>query len=433
MVDYEGFIRRFVGNDRRMFLILLAAMIFIISVLTIVDEWGDVKWYWMYGEDMLRGHVPYIPSEEYPPFAYPPMFLYICTIPAMFTDTMQVYGIIFLAFSGALVLLAAHLSLKMCDEYGVSHIYVYIAFMLLLACEPVHILDRNDSMATVLLIIASYFFMKKRAALCFILIAISTMIKIYPGLVLAAFLLPYLINRDWKGLFGYGFLAVAVCVLIQLPCCIAFPDDCFNYITQNTGRLIQIEACIGPFLTLCHYISPDAVWVEETFGSQNYYGAIPEAIAPVMLPLMVIGVACMCAFLIVKLWRKRMDNTQSLTVALMASILLILVFLLFNKVYSAQYGVWVIMLFAPILILLAHQNVEDRTLTVRYIIFSFASLLATIFYSGELSPFFFVASIIKVIALVMLLIECVRLLSSYADKKLMTEGAKPEDCPQTNV
>jgi len=52
METYERFITWFVRNDRRMFLIILAVMMIVISVYTVLDEWGDLRWYFMYAEDI---------------------------------------------------------------------------------------------------------------------------------------------------------------------------------------------------------------------------------------------------------------------------------------------------------------------------------------------------------------------------------------------
>jgi len=421
MVDYKGFVSRFAKDDRRFFFILIAVMVFVIAVLVIVDKYADVRWYFRYAEVFVNGQIPY---EVYDNVAYPPMFLYISAIPALITNSETLYAILYMAISMAFILVAAHYSLKMCDEYGVSHLYVYITFLLLMACVPVHVVDRNDGMATVLAMLGMFMFMKKRESLCFILLAVSVMIKIYPGLIVVAFLLPFIIKGDWKKGIGYALLVAAICILIQLPCYIASPESSFNYITQNSGRPLQIEACASVLVMIYGAIFPDKIWIEQTddptvytYGSDNFRGVFPDALADLMMPLMIIAIAAAVIYFLYRQRGSRLDHDRMLLSAALMGYILVLIFLLFNKVYSAQYGLWPIMLFTPVLILLQHYGYDTEKLTVRYIIFGFTTLLATIFYNSYGGPLFFLATLFKTIALIILLIQCLRMFYIISDKK----------------
>ena len=416
MVDYEGFVSRVAGNDKRFFTILACALTFVIAVLMIFKQYSDVEWYYLYAETFANGQIPY---EVYDNIAYPPMFLYISVLPALITDSLDIYVLLYLLMSTALVLVAAHYALKMCDEYGVSHLYVYIVFLLMMACVPVHCIDRNDGMATIIAMLAMFMFLKKRDSLCFVLLAVSIMIKIYPGLVMGAFLIPFLINRDWKRCFGYFLLTMAVCVLIQVPCYIASPDSSFNYLVQNSGRPLQIESCVSVLVMIYMAIFPDKVWIEHTddhsmytFGSDNFRGAFPDALADIMMPLMIIAIIVTAIYFLYRLKGHRLDREHAMAVSSIMAFILVLIFLLLNKVYSAQYGLWPVLLFMPVLMMLQHLGVDSHKLTEKYILFGFATLVATILFDGYAGPLFFLATLFKTVALILLLKESLHMFST---------------------
>ncbi len=417
MVDYEGFVTRVAGNDKRFFTILVCALAFVIAVLMIFKQYSDVEWYYLYAETFAKGQIPY---EVYDNIAYPPMFLYISVLPALITDSLDVYTLLYLLMSTAMVLIGAHYSLKMCDEYGVSHLYVYIIFLFMMACVPVHCIDRNDGMATILAMLAMFMFLRKRDTLCFVLLAVSIMVKIYPGLVMGAFLIPFLINRDWKRCFGYFFLTMAVCVLIQVPCYIASPESSFNYLVQNSGRPLQIESCISVLVMVYMAIFPDKVWIEHTddpsvytYGSDNFRGVFPDALADIMMPLMVIAIAIAVLYFLYRLKGHRLDRVHAMTVSSIMAYISVLIFMLFNKVYSAQYGLWPVLLYMPVLMMLQYSGVDSHRLTGRYILFGLGTLLATVLYNGDAGPLFFVATLFKTVALILLLIESVRMFDGF--------------------
>ena len=100
--------------------------------------------------------------------------------------------------------------------------------------------------------------------------------------------------------------------------------------------------------------------------------------------------------------------------------------MLFNKVYSAQYGLWPILLFMPVLMMLQHYCINSHRLTERYILFGFATLVSTILFNGDAGPLFFAATVFKTVALILLLIESLRTFDAIVSESHdpgMSEGS----------
>ena len=107
------------------------------------------------------------------------------------------------------------------------------------------------------------------------------------------------------------------------------------------------------------------VWIQgsspESFWSDNLRGPLPDALADWMLP---VAVACVVAVWVAYMvLRSRVAGDHTMRLASLAMLSTLLVFLVMNKVFSAQYLIWAI---APLMMVLltSPEGSERRILWV---------------------------------------------------------------------
>ena len=96
---------------------------------------------------------------------------------------------------------------------------------------------------------------------------------------------------------------------------------------------------------------PDGTLDPDNFGSDNLVGTVPDAVAGVLSPIMVIGVLAVCFFfLYVYLKAEDKDKVRLLGLAVAG---VIMTFILLGKVFSSQYLIWAI---SPIVLILMFEE-----------------------------------------------------------------------------
>ncbi len=397
-------------NDRQFFIILIAAMLVINIALIIVGQWGDVEHYWHTGVDVLNGKIPY---EETADGAYPPLFIAMCVIPALFSTSYTGYSIVFTIMSCIFILISAYFSLKICEELKDEKRFVYFAFFLLLLCLPAFSTTRNDALALAFLVAAFYFILKKRYLATFTLLALGIMLKMIPALFVPAFLIPLIMDRKWTQFFFCIAWTLLICFIIELPILIITPDHAFDYLIQHTNRGIQIEALIAGPLMLLQLIFPDAMHYvnSQESGSIDIVGTVPDFIASILLPILFIILVTFFFYSLSLVWKKKFTENKKFTFIVLFGILCYLLFLAFNKVYSTQYNVWIFMLLAVWLFAFKMIGQDTEKLSVLITIFGIICLLDTVTYNydGDPNIFFIIVTLIKAVALIYILAYTIRI------------------------
>ena len=98
------------------------------------------------------------------------------------------------------------------------------------------------------------------------------------------------------------------------------------------------------------------VWIQPfadpgSFGSDNLMGPLPDAVASVMMPLMVVLILAVYAYYAVL--RHRGVRDDDLRLIGLAAVAVLMLFMVANKVFSSQYLIWAI---APIAFVVASRD-----------------------------------------------------------------------------
>ncbi len=200
---------------------------------------------------------------------------------------------------------------------------------------------RFDIMPAALTLLALLCSARNRWNWAFALLALSTLLKFYPVVLLPPFLLAqqlasqgsWYARRRWTPL-GVFILVSAVIIVISLLLSVEGTLAPFNYFGN---RPIQVESLSASILWLVHKLGLGSLSFSYTFGSLNMLGSLSSAISLFADALVVAGLL----YTYWLLWRAKIDLAT-------ASLLTLLIVMLTSKVFSPQYLIWVIPLLAYI-------------------------------------------------------------------------------------
>jgi len=333
----------------------VASAVFLFVVYHFGIESEVVRGYLPYANEVMNGNIP---SMEYPPFA-----LIFFTIPRLFTSDPFFYEIafviqVFVFFVIGLVIIA-----KLAKRYRQSQRLAMIVYTVLMLLMFEFVVDRYDIFPTVLTLISFYFFVTKRYAWAFVFLSLATMTKLYPAVLFPIFLIPLVFNKDWKNALKGSGLFILTALAIAVPFFLFGQDTLFSFLTSNVDRALQIESTPASIIAFLHTLGLTEVSIEPfqpgvIGSSDNLVGPLPDAVAPLMNPIMLIalmGVYILYAYGLHRLRRDGPDNEDNRMLLLGgAALLALLAFMLFGKIFSSQFLIWVI----PFIVILMMSSVD---------------------------------------------------------------------------
>ncbi|MBP5394646.1 MAG: GtrA family protein [Candidatus Methanomethylophilaceae archaeon] len=324
----------------------VAAVIFYVAFyLSDIDsEVGTL--YFDYASEMLEGHMPYSDFKA----EYPPMAMLLILIPGLITESSFTYQIIFAIEVYTFLMFGLYWTYRIAEKYTdkpgrISDLYIVFTIILL-----DFVLDRYDIFPMVLLIGAVYFFTREKYDLAWIILALGVVTKLYPAVAAPVFLIYLLVRKDYKSA-GRGILICAIIgILSILPFLIADPGTAFSFLTYHMDRGLQTESPVASVIMLLgHFDLVDISYV-FSYGSDNIAGDLPDAIAKLMVPIMIVCMLALYVFYLMK--TRRSTGGDGMPAVILVSFLAVMIFMLANKVLSSQYLVWMIP-FSALLVMFA--------------------------------------------------------------------------------
>lgn len=371
--------------------------------------WYDVYFYWEHARDIVDGMAPYVDFKT----AYPPFSFVIDLIPYVFTPGEVAFHYGFAMFTYLVSLLAIIGLFRFCDRHGISHRYVYVTFIVLVLGMNNFFIARNDTITTVFVVLCLLLYSEKRYAPAFVCLALGAMTKIYPIFLLPILLIPFIASRDWKSVFKYGLITAAVCMVIQLPFLINDPSTAFSYLTQHSGRGVEIESMLAIPLMIIGLFDPSLVYVGMD-ESWDLFGPVAEAVSPYFMPLTFAILLVFMVHFLHGTWKMRPQG-DIFPLVVLASAVTLMLFMTFNKVFCAQYVIWVVMLYPMIIYACRNLGVECDKLLYPMLFLILATLFTVLAMNDatdSISVPFIIADTVKSIAALYL---TYRLLRIYLD------------------
>jgi hypothetical protein len=321
---------------------LLAAAVFVLTAVTATVAWQlsgravtDIALYHAYGERIADGLVPYRDfAFEYPPGALPALVL-----PALVTDSLTAFRVVFaaeMALAGAVgvLLLAAGLA-RLRTAVANRRVALSVVAVVPLLLGGV-ILTRFDLVPAAIVAGAMLLLVSGRLRAGAFVVGIGIAVKLYPA-VLVPLVGIVAWRRDGRRELGslLGLVAAPVLV-VYLPFLVAAPDGVLDSIGRQLGRPLQIESLgAGMLLAVHHSVGTSLGWASSS-GSQNLTGTGADTLAVLQ------GIAQVAAVVLVwvSFWRgpaspERLVRHAAATVV---------AFVALSKVLSPQFLVWLVLL-----------------------------------------------------------------------------------------
>ena len=229
---------------------LAAAAVFVLTAVaaTVAWQWSgravtDIALYRTYGERIADGLVPY---RDFP-FEYPPGALPALVLPALVTDSLGAYRVVFaaeMAVAGAIgvLLLAAGLGRLRTSEADRRFALLVVALVPLLLGGV--ILTRFDLVPAALVAGAMLLLVTGRLRAGALIVGIGIAVKLYP-----AVLVPLVGIAGWRRCAAGQRELATVLALVAAPVAVAYvpflliaPDGVLDSLGRQLGRPLQIES-----------------------------------------------------------------------------------------------------------------------------------------------------------------------------------------------
>ncbi len=331
-----------------MVLASFAVLLFVLVFLSGTAE-QDVINFFAHSEAIKSGQMPYRDFV----FEFPPFSLVFFIIPGLFTSDLEAYALLFGLEVVVFIAVALHFTLLICERIGANKLAVTIVFtMFFVIYFPIRKFDIFPACAT---LIALYFFMERRFGLAYGFAAFATLTKIYPALIILLFLMLNVLEktegRRWN--IAKGALAcIVVSVMAVAPLMLAGVSftDCLGFIGFHADRGFQVESLFAEFVRVLTVLGLTTSGIVPAHDTHDVVGPLCDAVMPFWTAVVVIAIGAMfvvVARFVVVNRREGSVGWSDRSLILMATVI-VLMFMMTNKVFSTQYMVWVMPMLALI-------------------------------------------------------------------------------------
>ena len=320
---------RLLGEKRFIAMMSVAISLLVLVYTELSGNWGDLDHYYVNAGDVLSGKIPYSDMV----FEYPPLSLLFMIIPRVLSWDLSSFHYLCAIQTYVFIAIGAHFLYKIADEFIGSRWKAGFVILCLLIFGSYFVIARNDIYPAVMVLIGLWFYLRKDYTLAFILVAVAAMTKI-------------LYRRQWNVAVKAISAVVAVGLLVELPFIIADPSTAFAYLSYHSDRGIKVESVASGFFMLYSLVVPSDITVLFGYGSDNLCGAGPDALAPWMNILTIVAIALFLIVMALKAFKASVSDERMLRLSALTCLAVLMVFITFSKVYSAQYYIW-IMLMVP--------------------------------------------------------------------------------------
>src|SRR4051812_12795781 len=289
---------------------------------------GDVNWvykFWVEHGLVSRQWVGLHTSWVYPIVALLPMIAAYAFGPALYASTW---------LSLVMVVDAAAFAVVM--AFGRDRRVAHVAWWwlgLLLALGPVA-LGRIDAVAVAVAVVG-LLCLATAPRLAGVLLAVATWIKVWPAALIAA----TFIAVTSRVRFALGAIVTSAVILVVSIALGGGGANAFSFITEQTGRGLQIESGIGTFWmwdAITHRPGASTIYYDTTILTYQLHGQGVETAAAIATPLLALVAAALLllAILIVRRGASAAELLPPLALAITTALIL------FNKVGSPQFVTW---------------------------------------------------------------------------------------------
>jgi hypothetical protein len=329
----------------------------LLSFALVRPEWSDIPIYERYSISLLSGQTPYTEFD----FEYPPAAVIIFAIPGLAAKYLGHYDLMYRLF-----MMLFDLGI-FCVLYGITgflyksdikKILKVLAFYLLLTSLTFQIvLDRFDLAVAFMLLLSIYLIIARKQWIWgYFLLWLATLTKLFPIILIPLiFVYEYLNYKDRNRAvldFGYGLASF----LVLFASFFAWCGPWWNSVLAYHGeRGLQIESLYSSVLLVGKLLGGAGELVRG-HGAFELVSPGTSFLAKLSLPLtgaLILGIYYI--FWKVLSRRKRADHPDYLIKTIFGCLI---AFVVFNKVFSPQYLLWLFPLVALAVSFSGFDNIQ---------------------------------------------------------------------------
>jgi hypothetical protein len=166
-------------------------------------------------------------------------------------------------------------------------------------------------------------------------IGVAIMAKVYP-IVLVPLVLAYVWRRvGGRAAVGAAASAVAGAALAAMPFLVIAPPGLWDSLMDFARRPLQVESAGAALIWIAHDVADVPINVVAGFGSDNLVGPLPDVAVAIQSLVLVVTLGFIWA-------RFARDRTPSADGLILAGAAAVCAFIVFGKVLSGQYLIWLI-------------------------------------------------------------------------------------------
>ncbi len=311
--------------------------------------------------NIMAGQIPYIDFE----CEYPPVALLLFIIPGLFFRVLPSYYIAFTVEMLLFDLLALFLITFIAKRINISKIKALTAYTLLIAVAagPV-VTQRYDLAPAVMVLAAVAAFLAGKNKTAWGVLALGVMAKIFPIVVAPVFVIWLLVKKQYARLFKGIAVFAGVILLTIIPWLFWDASSPGSFLTYHMDRGLHAESTYGSFIILAQHFGWTSVGYDFNFGSFNITSGLADNLAHASFYIMGAILFLVYTLFLYQIYKRELNKEVNIssqaeqeTLFIRYVTISVLVFLLFNKVFSAQYMAW----FCPLIPLL---NIRFQNLIV---------------------------------------------------------------------
>jgi uncharacterized membrane protein len=317
---------------------LAAASWAFVSFTPALRNWlyGDARFYENWGNWIASHQVPYRDfNVEYPPGALPAF-----AVPAYLRKLAGYHGTYFFWLRVEILVLALLTLLAMAWALTLLQATRRRAYGALCAAGiapavlgPIAFFH-YDAWPALLAVAALAALLAGRGVLSCALAAAGATAKVFPAVLIPLALLELWRRARWRGVAaGLGAAAVVVAVAVG-PFAAVAPHGLSWALHRESGRPLEVESVGSSLFVAAHEVAGYHLHVVKSAGSHNFTGGGPDAVVSVLSVLVVLALVGVYA-----LYVRSRRGPEELVLATVAAIA---AYVVFSKVFSPQYLVWLI-------------------------------------------------------------------------------------------
>ena len=322
---------------------LIAIAHVIIFLKLFVTGSFDVELYYNYASKIMSGQMPYRDfAIEYPPGA-----VLVFLLPRLFSGNINTYytgfAVEMLAFDLACLLMMVPLARRLRIS-SLGTVLVYSAAVIAVGSIMV---ERYDLAPAALSLAAVFAFGRGKYKIAWALVAIGTLVKLYPIALGALFFIYQWRHQRWQSMVAPLATFLVVLAAGALPFWLMSHQGFMHAFTLQSGRNLQIESSYASVLFTIYALGGPTLSVFQGPVSWDLQSAFSTGIAEFSLVVMFFAVAAVCVTYLLPYARKAgvregPPPPEDLGRLVNFSLLIVIMLLLASKVFSTQFIVWLV-------------------------------------------------------------------------------------------